>query len=384
MANLSNESMINKNIEDIEYSDIEILLRDKVEESDTLDYKEEMIEPTKLLKHVCAFANTRGGDIVFGLRESGKGGYPIKILGLSEINKESIEQIILCNITPRLSVSIKTIENSNSVKIMILRIPNGNMKPYFNCKDQKYYKRFQYESTVMNEQEICDCYKRRFSNNDDLNQYINNLISNTEVNVLGITIARIVIIPSNIEHRLINTINYEELKWIETIKLKFDFNDYVCRANLSDLKFFSQGIMFQEIKNRRVVEIHRNGCIQCILNLKNRDGYFDERTITIALLQSLDLCSKILTHYGYPGEIRILLNVQSISKISLPRAKYVEKDHWIGGIDYTTSREHSLQYVANNPTPIAASIMHDIANNFGEEKCHFFNDDGTLNEEKFQ
>lgn len=85
--------MIYKDLEDVSYADIQSLLENKIAESDVLDYKEEMICDEKLVRHVCALANSRGGDIIFGVRELGKGGHPVEIPGLEEslLNKERIE-----------------------------------------------------------------------------------------------------------------------------------------------------------------------------------------------------------------------------------------------------------------------------------------------------
>ena len=58
MSSNSFFKMTRKNISDITYTYIESFLYNKTAESDVLDYKEEMIDDQKLVKHVCAFANT--------------------------------------------------------------------------------------------------------------------------------------------------------------------------------------------------------------------------------------------------------------------------------------------------------------------------------------
>ena len=109
-----------KNLDNLEFSDIKSLLDNKISESDILDYKECMIEDGELIKHVSAFANTHGGHIIFGIKESGKGGHPVLLNGLDpkEINKERIEQVILSNIFPRLQIKLKTIDNENNNQLI--------------------------------------------------------------------------------------------------------------------------------------------------------------------------------------------------------------------------------------------------------------------------
>ena len=60
--------IFNKHLSDINYVDIESLKTNKIEESEILDYKEELIDENNLLKEIAAFANSRGGF----LRLSGK------------------------------------------------------------------------------------------------------------------------------------------------------------------------------------------------------------------------------------------------------------------------------------------------------------------------
>ena len=127
--------MIAKNIRDISYEDIELLQTNQIPESDTLDYKSEMIGDKEIIRHACAFANTRGGDIIFGIEESGHDGYPVNIKGLdtSKINKESLGQVISSNTDPRLDIEIQPIRIPNSDKsVLVVRIPDSSQKPHLN------------------------------------------------------------------------------------------------------------------------------------------------------------------------------------------------------------------------------------------------------------
>ena len=374
--------MINKDIKSIEYHDIEKLQQDRIHESDMLDYKESMIDDEKLLKHICAFANTRGGDIIFGIKESGCGGYPEEIMGLkNNINKEKIEQLVLSNITPRLPVTIRLVENPQCKGkfIMIIRIPDSGLKPYFDSKNQKYYKRFQFQSGAMTEQEVCDCYKRRFSNHNNLEQYISANSPRKAFSTDGLLL-NIIVVPSNIEQRLIDTSDYEKLKWIEEIKM--EPATYCCPGHFSQLKFFAHGIKFKSSINCvPTIEIHRNGCVKYRQYVKIHNKFFRDDYVAIGLVHTLELGSKILSHYGYFGELRISVYVDSRSKMSIFRHPGETQEPC--EIHSVIDREHPLQYVMDNREPIAESIMNDIVNNFGEEKCRLFQN-GKLDREKLR
>ena len=375
--------MINKDINSIQYSDIEKLQHDKVPESDTLDYKVDMIDNEKLLKHLCAFANTRGGDIIFGIKEPGDGRHPEEITGLSgDINKESIEQVVLSNIVPRLPIKIHLVAfpDDEQKTIMIIRVPDSNLKPHFDSKSQKYYKRFQFESNPMTEQEVCDCYRRRFSNHDTLEQYISDNTSRKAFSPDGLLL-NIIIIPSNIEHRLIDTSGYKKLKWIEDIKMKYP---NCASVSLPKMKFFDKGIKFKDhLYPRPTIEIHRNGCIVYRQYFKHRTPMvFSETYAIFGLLNILKLGSEVLSHYGYFGEVRLSVHVDSNSKMKLlSKSRYDEDESNTNDIHMDINREHPLQYVMDNLESIAESIMNDIVNNFDEERCAFFKK-GKIDREK--
>ena len=64
--------MINCPINEINQTNIETLITDKIEESRTLEYKEELPigtdnEKKEFLADVSSFANALGGDIIYGI-----------------------------------------------------------------------------------------------------------------------------------------------------------------------------------------------------------------------------------------------------------------------------------------------------------------------------
>ena len=315
---LKNKEMINKNLDDISYKDIESLLNEKIDESDILDYKSEMINDEKLIKHVCAFANTRGGNLIFGVKESGHGGCPTKIIGVdSSISKERIEQVILSNIVPRLEIKIKLIACPDSTKsILLIRIPSSYLKPHQNNKDKKFYKRFQFESSEMSEQEICDCYKRRFTNHDQIEQYIDEISAyRTGVISTNTIQVNIMIIPSNIEYRLIDTSNHDDLDWLDSICPSPSIQ-YAPSSNFlpSQLEPFSHGLISKSASTNpfRQIRIHRNGCIQYVQNFPNETPdpiIFPSERFAVRLMQALQFTNKTLQHYNYFGDVRIIVKI---------------------------------------------------------------------------
>src|SRR5574341_2127742 len=74
--------MIPKPLNEIIWQDVQILVKEKVRESDTIEYKSQLpgnadSEKIKFLAAVSSFANSVGGDLIFGIEE--EAGLPISI-----------------------------------------------------------------------------------------------------------------------------------------------------------------------------------------------------------------------------------------------------------------------------------------------------------------
>ena len=87
--------------------DLELLIQQQMQESLHLDYKRSASlsksGQKEIPKDVSAFANSDGGLIIYGIEESGH--LPVCIdegFSNSDITRETIEEIILSNISPRI------------------------------------------------------------------------------------------------------------------------------------------------------------------------------------------------------------------------------------------------------------------------------------------
>jgi len=164
-----------KPLSQVTFDDVRALMQNKMTESDALDYKVQLVDDEQLVRHVCAFANSRGGFIAFGVEETGKGGFPKDIPGVdsSDVNKERMEQILLSNISPRVQTKIGAIEHETRRKsVLIVQIPDSALKPHMNLRTRKYYKRYEFEAVEMEEREVSDAYRRRFIAYQEVDQYV--------------------------------------------------------------------------------------------------------------------------------------------------------------------------------------------------------------------
>jgi hypothetical protein len=156
-----------------EEDDVEILIKDKVKENLSLEYKRSLSlnkndqkSITELSKDISAFANSVGGTIIFGVEEDNKTQTPIKIDGgfkPDEISGDWLDQIISSNIQPKLKVRIKPIALSKTNPgsfIYVVYVPLSETAPHM-ASDKRYYYRRETRKEIMEDFQVRDVLNRK-------------------------------------------------------------------------------------------------------------------------------------------------------------------------------------------------------------------------------
>lgn len=130
--------MINKSIKDITEKDLQEL-RDRQEvEGKTIEYKQELPSNTdadkkEFLADVSSFANSSGGDLIYGMVE--EGGIPVELKGLDiedfDQVKQRLENLVRDGIEPRIpSLNIQPVPLSNTRTALVIRVPKSWSSPH--------------------------------------------------------------------------------------------------------------------------------------------------------------------------------------------------------------------------------------------------------------
>jgi hypothetical protein len=129
--------MIPKRLEDIAEDDLIALIEDQVREGRTIDYKRELpggndASKKEFLADVSSFANTSGGDLIFGIAEVEA--FPTEIVGLQsgDLDKERqrLENIMASGLEPRIRYEIRDIKCGNDKRVLILRMDRSWSGPH--------------------------------------------------------------------------------------------------------------------------------------------------------------------------------------------------------------------------------------------------------------
>lgn len=127
-----------KALSEVSIDDIGAIVRDKIPESRTLDYKLEVHLPTdagnkEFLRDISAFANTVGGYLIYGISEAE--GMPVGIKGVEvddfDKMKLRFENLLRTGVDPPIrGVDFVAVEVRDSKKAVVVKIPKSIARPH--------------------------------------------------------------------------------------------------------------------------------------------------------------------------------------------------------------------------------------------------------------
>src|SRR5690554_2139766 len=150
-------------------NDILDLIKNEIEESIHLDFKAGPAlgksdgKRKEISKDISAFANSDGGVIIYGLNEVNHKANSLSFIDGDEFTKEWLEQIISSSIQRKISgLKIIPIRFDNKIEktVYVVKIPKSYETPHM-CKDNRFYRRYNFESVIMEEYEIRELYSRK-------------------------------------------------------------------------------------------------------------------------------------------------------------------------------------------------------------------------------
>lgn len=152
---------------DIDY--LNQLIANGVEENSELEYKAAAAlqrddkKMTEASKDVCAFANSNGGVLIYGISEDRTNRHlpgNIDPIDRKVVTKEWLEQILNVRIRPRIhGIKIHVVTIADEQVVYILEIPKSETA--HQADDRKYYRRHNFTIEAMYDHEIRDIMNRQ-------------------------------------------------------------------------------------------------------------------------------------------------------------------------------------------------------------------------------
>jgi hypothetical protein len=154
------------NKDEFEIEDLRLLIENEVEESVFLDFKSSLAlskadsKKKEIAKDVSALANAEGGILIYGIEEQNHKASKINYVDGNEFTKEWLEHVINSNIQRKIeNIRIIPIRENGDIKktVYLVKVPKSNRAPHITC-DKRFYKRYNFESVMMEEYEIRNLY----------------------------------------------------------------------------------------------------------------------------------------------------------------------------------------------------------------------------------
>ena len=132
------------------HKELQALIDDRIAESKTLEYKG--LEPDKtdprsenLAKTVCAFANTSGGRLIWGIEEDDDG-LPVRLKGVTsgEIDqrKQWLENKLRDLVQPVVpAIDIQTVDIGNDEHVFVVDVGESWVGPHWYKTNKRFYRR---------------------------------------------------------------------------------------------------------------------------------------------------------------------------------------------------------------------------------------------------
>src|SRR5438094_3042704 len=129
--------MIRKSLETILDDDLLDLITNGVSEGRTIDYKQQLpgnsdADKKEFLADASSFANTSGGDLVFGMDEAQ--GLPTQLTGFQSANPDieiqRLDSILASGLEPRIRYAARIIPGQGGLKVLVIRVERSWIGPH--------------------------------------------------------------------------------------------------------------------------------------------------------------------------------------------------------------------------------------------------------------
>ncbi len=129
--------MINKQLNKVDLDDLHNLVQNVVLEGKTIEYKDQLpgnsdSDRKEFLADVSSFANTSGGDLIFGITTDQGVPKSLTGVGIANIDAEKLkyEEVVRNGVEPRINFSIHTVTISPQRIVFIFRINKSWIGPH--------------------------------------------------------------------------------------------------------------------------------------------------------------------------------------------------------------------------------------------------------------
>lgn len=375
-----------KVLRDVQESDLLAIIEDRVREGKTIEFKRQLSiatsdEKKEFLKDITSFANSSGGDIIYGMEEddaiaSGLSGLEIESF---DIESTRLQQIINNGVSPRLDgVGIHPVNLTSGRIALIVRIPCSWNRPHmvtFN-DDYRFYVRTQSNKTMMDVFDIRSAFRSTEDVADRIHRFRMQRITNITAEETPIPLEPN---PKVVIH-IIPLTSVSATENIDMAQFRTNYSDLVPlmgysvgehRYNLDGFLTYEAGI--------RYFQLFRNGIVESVDAYKLRKETIPSLDIDKGIIEFV---SRTIGKLSILGIQRPYILTATMLKV---KGKYMGVDTWKYDIedwkpidrDNVVTQEVIIDDPDQDPTVIVRPILTDIWNAAGWPTDIYYDSDGN-------
>jgi Putative DNA-binding domain len=382
--------MIPANINTIGLAEIERLIADRVQEGKTIEYKSVLPggsdgDKKEFLADVSSFANTSGGDLVYGVEENH--GIPERMTPLvmadADMEVRRLDNLIRDGIRPRLSYAIRLIE-ARGDRILLIRVERGWSGPYrvtFQGHD-KFYARTTAGKYPLDVDELRAAFTLSQSTIDKIRAFRVDRIISLSNNVTPVPFApggKIVLhcIPFG---AFVGNPAYDVLQYNNQPHLLTPFRaggGWSTRITLEGILSHTRGGNLAT----SYTHLFRNGIVEAVegtlLNIQ-REGVRSIPSVSYeeAIMQYLPVCFSFLTTLGVMPQIAVALTLTNVRGVEMSHSPFDVSDFHPIEVDTLPLPETVVERLDENPAKILKPMFDLIWNACGQPCSMNFDDEG--------
>lgn len=385
--------VFNKTIENIEITDLNLLISQVVREDQNLEYKREYWgnsddNKKEMLRDITAMANKYGGYIILGLDEDDETNAAKQFMNVPDADtlRDAIYASCLANISPRLSLKFKILHDEVSeADIILIFVPNSYQAPHmitFQGKNEIWV-RHDRQKTRMSVEEIKEVITKNLNIATKAEEFLK---ARWETFIQKGHRAPLLVLgalPLNIDSEFID-IKDQQLR--ELLRrspngryggAKFDFGLNVYPGpTINGLKI--------SIEDYMTLEIYRNGYLEGEVNINNFLEEGKEKEVKNKVIFSWALVEYIYSflsqlkqlgdYFGYNGQYLVFVKLFGIQGFGLKPYKHKSFMNSVSIWNEFSLEINSIVINEVNPEEITKQLSDRLWQAFGFENEPYYKD----------
>jgi hypothetical protein len=394
-------------------------------ESIVLDFKQQYYPletyegKEKLLKHVSGLANSFGGHIVFGIKESGRRIQEITEVPITQGIVSEIERLLERQIQPRHAVQCHPVANPDRPEsgVLVIFVPEAVDKPVAGFLDEHliFAKRVGDSTTRITEEELSSLYKSRFESSWQsqirLNELEAEVLQTLNLNKAWVIITgrprfvgNLAISPANLKkvsekfqgrvlgagitHHEISSVSVGYRKFVLKDRSGLGQNSDYLQANLHDDGSFSIALAIDLGVNSSDIEFYGRVDLP--------DFSISEEFLTMSLLASFEVSVPYSELASSSGTLDLQVSIRGLANSSMSIVRRSSSANWTSyetptrilrsdqiRSHRTSCQVEDLKISITGREMVLKQLLDGLINNFGLVESLYFDEAGNIDISKF-